>query len=102
MPYIPSLADNLESDLAFSNKPFDIDPRSKEQITAYNTVQEKKRQLNNDKKQWERYKLLMPEETPSSLSGFIRSKQSNSDNWQKLESQYRSKRLTKGDETNAI
>lgn len=90
LPYIPRLADNPIADMAYSNRPFDVDQRSQAEIDRYNKDQQEKRKLNLDKRQWERYKLILPKDTPATLSAFRRSKYSNSENWQKLESEYRS------------
>jgi hypothetical protein len=94
-PYVPELDKRREWNLDFSNRDFNIDNRSQTQIDNYNKEQKRKRELNRDRRQWERYKLAMPNETPKTLSAFRKSKKSNGDNWQALESQYRSIRLTK-------
>ncbi len=70
MPYVEELADDPEKDREFSNRPFDIDPRSKKQIDQYNKVQKKKRQLRADRRQWQRYKMVLPNDTPRTFSGF--------------------------------
>lgn len=90
MPYVETLADEPEKDREFSNRSFDIDPRSKKEIDSYNKTQKEKAKLRNDRRQWEKYKLALPDDTPKTFSGFRRSKQSNSEKWQELESMYRS------------
>jgi hypothetical protein len=90
VPYIESLADDPEGDKTFSNRPFNTDPRSQAEIDRYNNSQKVKAELNRDRRQWERYKTVMPNETPKTLSGFRNSKKSNSENFQKLQSNYRS------------
>ena len=62
-------------------------------IVAKNVSKKKKAELNRDRRQWERYKTMMPDKTPKTLSAFRKSKKSNSDKWQELESQYRSERI---------
>ena len=89
-PYIESLADDPQKDKENSNKPFDVDPRSQAEIDRYNNSQKYKADLNRDRKQWQKYKMVMPNDTPKTLSGFRNSKKSNSDNFQKLQSNYRS------------
>lgn len=91
-PYIEKLADNPDADREFSNRPFDIDPRSQASIDGYNREQEYKRKLNADRHQFERYRMLLPQETPRTLSGFRRSKNSKSEKWQELQREYRSVR----------
>ncbi len=92
VPYIESLAEDPTKDKEFSNKPFDTDPRSQADIDNYNNSQKYKADLNRDRKQWQRYKMVMPNETPKTLSGFRTSKKSNSENFKKLQSNYRSVR----------
>jgi len=89
-PYVPELDESRVKTKAFSNRSFDIDPRSKTQIDNYNREQKKNADRNRDRRQWERYKSAMPDKTPKTFSGFRKSKQSNSDNWKQLESNYRS------------
>jgi len=98
MPYVPELDEDAEKVKAFSNRSFDIDSRSKSQIDNYNREQKKKAELNRDRRQWERYKTAMPNETPKTLSAFRKSKKSNSEKWQELESNYRSMRIKQAKE----
>jgi hypothetical protein len=86
-PYIEKFND-VEKDIENSNKPFDVDPRSKAEIEAYNNSQKLKQQLRNDKQQWEKYKLALPNEAPKTLSGFRKMKNANSENFQNLESKF--------------
>jgi hypothetical protein len=88
-PYIPALADNFEGDRDFSNRSFDIDGRSKTAIERYNKDQADKRRLRLDRQQWERYKLALGADAPKTLSGFRRMKESNSQRWIDLQSDYR-------------
>jgi len=90
MPYEPALDMDRAENKAFSNRSFDIDPRSKAQKEAYDNEQKDNRLRNRDKRQWERYRMLMPNETPKTLSGFRRSKKANSKKFQELQSNYRS------------
>jgi hypothetical protein len=73
-PYIPEFANDPEGDKAFSNRSFDIDPRAQKQIETYNQVQEYKQRMRNDRNQWRKYKLAMPDDTPKTFSGFRRMK----------------------------
>ena len=91
-PYEPELDEELQQTKVFSNRSFDIDPRSKSQIDNYNKEQKKNRLRNTDKKQWERYKIVMPSETPKTLSEFRKSKKINNEKYKELESKYRSLR----------
>lgn len=93
-PYEPALDKDRAETKAFSNRSFKIDPRSNSQKINYDREQRNNRKRNADKKQWERWKIVMPNETPKTLSGFRKSKKGNSKKYQKLQSQYRSIRLT--------
>lgn len=88
-PYIAHLADDAKGDKVFSNRSFEIDNRSKTAIDNYNARQKEQRQLRADKDQWQRYKLVLGDDTPKSLAGFRRMKQSNSDEYQQLQQDYR-------------
>ena len=91
-PYVPELDSNVARTKEISNRSFDTDPRSKTQIDAYNNEQKKNRERNRDKRQWERYRILLPQDTPKTLAGFRKSKQANSEKFKKLQSKYRSMR----------
>lgn len=93
LPYVAELDEDREKVKAFSNRSFDTDPRSKSQIDNYNKQQKANAERSRDRRQWERYKMAMPNETPKTFSAFRKSKQSNSDKWQELESNYRSMRI---------
>ncbi len=95
-PYIPELADSSEADKEFSNRPFDIDPRSRRQKEAYEKAQQRNRELRRDRNQWQRYRMAMPEDTPKTFAGFRRSKLANSENFKQLESNYRSIMIKEG------
>jgi hypothetical protein len=90
MPYIPALADNAEADKIYSNRPFDVDPRTQSEIDTYNKQQKEKQELNRDKRQWERYQMAMPDKAPKTLSAFRKMKKANSEKFQKLQSDYKS------------
>lgn len=89
-PYIPELADNFEKDIVDSNRSFEVDTRSKKAIDNYNKQQKEKVKLNNDRKQYQRYRLMFGKDAPKSFAGFRRMKYSNSGKYQELESEYRS------------
>lgn len=89
-PYEPELDEAVNQTREFSNRSFDIDPRSQAQINNYNKEQKENAQRNADRKQWERYKIVMPNETPKTLAGFRKSKQENSEKYQELQRNYRS------------
>lgn len=94
-PYEPELDEAVNQTREFSNRSFDIDPRSQAQVNNYNKEQKENSKRNYDRRQWERYKMLMPNETPKTLARFRKSKRSNSEKYQELESNYRSIRQRK-------
>ena len=93
IPYSPEKDKNLGDTIKDSNKSFDVDPRSQSQIDNYNKIQKENQKRNNDKKQWERYKIVLPELTHLTLSGFRRAKRKNNERYQKLLEEYRKIRL---------
>ena len=101
VPYIRGLADDPEGDMAFSNRPFDIDTRTQDNIDKYNARQEEKSDRLRDRKQYERYRMVMPNDVPKSFSGFRAMKKANSDKFQELDSTYRSIRAKYGADTAA-
>ena len=91
VPYIPAFND-VNKDIEYSNRPFNVDPRNKQQIEAYNNIEKQKQQLRNDRRQWERYRLALPDDTPKTLSTFRQMKKANSQRYQELLSDYKSLR----------
>ncbi|MDP4092589.1 MAG: phage minor capsid protein [Bacillota bacterium] len=89
LPYIEELADDPEADRINSNLPFSIDPRSRKEVDIYNEVRKKKQRLREDRRQWERYTLAFPDDTPKTFQTFCSMKRSNNSKWQKLQQQYK-------------
>lgn len=89
VPYIEALADDPSGDRERSNAPFDSDPRSERERQAYFAGQSRKRQARADRMQFDRYRALLPNDTPATFSGFRRMKQANSERYQELQSLYR-------------
>lgn len=93
LPYIEKLDDSAALNRRFSNRPFDIDPRSKAEIDKYNKQQKENAERNRDKRQYERYKLTLKEKAPKTFAGFRKMKKSNSGKYQELLSEYKSKQI---------
>lgn len=93
MPYIPALADNPDNDKEFSNRSFNVDDENKRKFDTYNQQQKEKAKLRADRIQWENYKLVLPNETPKTLSGFRRMKNANSEKYQQLQKSYKNVRI---------
>ncbi|MBU5673235.1 phage minor capsid protein [Paenibacillus brevis] len=62
--------------------------RSEQHIRRYKEMQAKKAQLNADRKQFDRYRKIVPE-TPKTFSGFRRMKNSDSERWHFTQLDYR-------------
>jgi predicted nucleotidyltransferase len=88
-PYIVSLADDPDGDRRFSNRPFNVDDRSKKAIEAYNQRQAEQRRIRADRLQFQRHKIVLGEEAPKTLGGFRRMKKANSERWNELQTDYR-------------
>jgi hypothetical protein len=97
VPYIEALSDDFKGDMEKSNKPFELTEKDKRQLEKYSEEQKEKARLRLDRDQWQRYKLSMPKETPN-FASFRRIKNSNSEKYQDLLSNYRS--LRQGGEGN--
>lgn len=88
-PYIPELDDNADSLKEFSNRSFDISEVDKKTIDDYNKQQADKRQLRDDRNQYQKYKSLLPDDVPKDFANFRKLKYNNSDKWTELKDNYR-------------
>lgn len=88
MPYIEALADDPEKDRQYSNLAFDTDKRSQEEIDIYNEMRKKKQKLRENRRQWERYSLAIPENTPKTFQAFMNIKRSNNERWKAMQQEY--------------
>lgn len=70
VPYILQFADNAAETKAFSNRSFDIDPRSKAERDNYNRQQDIKAKRRQDRNAWEKAKLEDPNTTAKTFSGY--------------------------------
>lgn len=89
--YIWSQKSNKEQEAALKDakKPFNHDPRGEAERKRYEDAQRKNRERLRDRKQWERYKAVLGDDAPKTLSGFRAMKRANSEKWQELTSDYR-------------
>lgn len=71
-----------------STAPFE-DTRTDAERKAYAEQQAEKRRRNENRKQYERIKAVLPNDAPKSFAGFVRMKQANSEKYQELMSDYR-------------
>jgi len=84
VPYFPQYDDNAEELKKASNKPFNVDNRSKASIEAYNRQQAIKTARRNDRNEWEQAKLAAPNETPRTFSGFRSMKKADGDKYKAI------------------
>lgn len=74
----------------FSNprkNPFTVDPRSKKQIEAYRKKEKARAKWLDDYRQFERYRVTIPDDTPKTFNTFLKHKLADDDkyqNWLKL------------------
>lgn len=87
-PYIEKYND-IEKDIKNSNRPFEVDKDKEASLKAYQEEQKKKAQLRANRKQYEKYKQVLGDEAPKSFQGFIKMKNSNSENYKELKRKYR-------------
>lgn len=89
LPFVWSQKDQKDKDAALgrSGKPFDTDPRSEAEVKRYNAAQQKLAERLADRKQWEKYKAVLPEQAPS-FSGFRAMKAAGSERYVELRADY--------------
>lgn len=76
----------------FSNprkNPFTVDPRSKKQIEAYRKKEKARAKWLDDYRQFERYRVTIPDETPKTFNTFLKHKLADDDKYQKWLKLYR-------------
>ena len=71
-----------------SNRPF-VDSRSDKERKAYAKVQAENRARWQDRRQWERYKAVLPDQTPDNFGVFRSMKKANAQGWKDLQEDYR-------------
>ena len=88
-PFIEEFAKDIDAEIKNSNRAFEVDDSK---VRDYYEQQKEKRELYRDQRQYERYKSILGDDAPKSFSGFIRMKSADSENWQNLQSEYRSQK----------
>jgi len=88
LPYVPELDENVKQTKELSNRPFDIDPRTKNKINVYNAKQTAARWQRATEKQWWQYKQRLGD-VPS-LKKFAEMKKADSEQYKQLQARYRS------------
>jgi hypothetical protein len=88
-PYIPELDDNSDSLKEYSNSPFEIAEKDKKAIDDYIKQQAAKSQLRDDRNQYQKYKLLLPDDMPKSFANFRQMKYNNVNKWDLVKLDYK-------------
>ena len=76
----------------FSNpgkNPFTVDPRSQKQIEAYRDKEKARTKWLDDYRQFERYRVTIPENTPKTFNTFLKHKTANDDTYKIWKLDYR-------------
>ena len=81
--------EELDKTLKEAKKPFDLDPRGEAERKRYEDAQRKNAERLRDRKQWEKYRDVLGDGAPKTLSGFRAMKRSGNENWQNMSSDYR-------------
>lgn len=71
-----------------SMRPFE-DTRSERDRKAYARIQADNRSRWQDRRQWERYRAVLPDQTPANFGEFRVMKRSKSDRWKDLQTDYK-------------
>ena len=74
---------------SFKTNPPTRDPRTEKQIKAYRLKERGRAQWLADYRQWERYRLTIPDDTPRTFAAFQRHKQAGDDKYKHWEKLYR-------------
>lgn len=69
--------------------PFSVDPRSKKQIEAYRDKEKARSKWLDDYRQFERYRVTIPDDTPKTFNTFLKHKLADDDKYQKWLKLYR-------------
>lgn len=89
LPYIKDLDDNADSLQEYSNRPFEVAEKDKQAIDKYNQQQAGKRQLRNDRNQYQEFKLRLEDDAPKSFANFRQMKYNNTDKWNLVKLDYK-------------
>ena len=76
----------------FSNpakNPYSVDPRTQKQVEAYRKKEAGRRKWLADYRQWEKYRITIPDATPKTFATFQRHKQADDKTYRKWLSEYR-------------
>lgn len=94
MPWTPAGRSEKEiqeiKDFSNPNKnPFTVDPRTKQQIEAYRDKEKARAKWLDSYRQYERYRVTIPDHTPKTFNTFLKHKLADDDKYQKWMKLYR-------------
>lgn len=69
--------------------PFTVDPRTKKQIEAYRKKEAARAKWLRDYRQWEAYRVTIPDQTPKTFATFQKHKRADDEKYKAWEKQYR-------------
>lgn len=90
LPYIWEGKDEADRGAALkkAREPFDLDPRGEAERKRYEDAQRRNAERMRDRKQWEKYKAVLGDGAPRTLSGFRAMKRADSENYQFMQLDY--------------
>lgn len=74
---------------SLEKRPLDVDYRTQRQIEQYRAKETGRRKYLADYRQFERYRLMIPEQMPKTFDTFLRHKQADDEKYKKWMSEYR-------------
>ena len=83
---------------SLEKRPLDVDYRTKKQIEQYRAKERSRRRYLADYKQFEKYRLTIPEQMPKTFDTFLKHKQADDEKYQKWMSAYRDANKGGGDD----
>lgn len=94
LPWTPAgrTPEEIQKIKDFSNpkkNPFTVDPRSQKQIEAYRKKEVARAKWLRDYRQWEAYRVTIPDQTPKTFATFQKHKMADDDKYKAWEKKYR-------------
>ena len=84
VPYFTKYDDDAEKNKTFSNRPFEIGKQEQAKVDAYYKAQKEKAALNRVKKQWQESIAYAPKDTPKTLTGYVKLKAKDNEEFSAL------------------
>jgi hypothetical protein len=81
-----------------AKNPFSVDPRSEKEIRRYKEKEDGRRKYLEAKRQWERYRVTIPKQTPKTFATFMKHKVAGDDTYKAWVKEYRAENRRLKDE----